>query len=222
MSNKKAFKFVWKVVTCASELYVGQQVRYKTLYKRFGYIEDGDDSYRGVISIMNGIVDVGDSRKKVTWDNLFCEAILQVEALFKIEEKGEWRVVTSFDQVYVGQTVRYHGARYFGYGDEKDVSCRFRIIRCIKDGEVKTCDECGNITSHNIFSGVYKVVEAFFPDNEVKKEKVARIKLHMDSLGFWSFDTLGISSRIYKSKNNAIHGAKRFCKKIGFECKIIS
>lgn len=63
------------------------------------------------------------------------------------------------------------------------------------------------------------MIEAFFPDKEVKKTKV---QIVVKPNGSCYFKTLRIYSQCYTSKKNAIKGAKRFCKRIDSECDIIN
>ena len=56
-----------------------------------------------------------------------------------------------------------------------------------------------------------------------KKAKVAKCEVVSSILSLWRCEELGAeSATYYASRKSAIHGARRFCKRIGFECEIVS
>lgn len=56
-----------------------------------------------------------------------------------------------------------------------------------------------------------------------KCKNVIKVRIFRDDSGCWWFESIGLNvvSKYYSSKSSCVRGAKRFCKKIDFECKIV-
>jgi len=67
---------------------------------------------------------------------------------------------------------------------------------------------------------LWDIVKVITPS---KDKKVAKCRI-TDDFGretIFSIDSFGIHSWPYTTRKNAIRGARRFCKRIGFECEIV-
>jgi hypothetical protein len=128
--------------------------------------------------------------------------------------KGEWRTVTKPSEVKVGQRVRY----LFG-----GTPCGYKEVRTIHDRDGRIGSEI--IDGLFIDTGMTTNIQAFFPLPVRKSRKVAKVRIRTwKSCGKAWFETtvmIPITSREYANRKNAIRGAKRFCKAIGYECEIV-
>ena len=77
--------------------------------------------------------------------------------------EGEWRTVTKADDVTVGQRVRYHHNKQFGYSSDPDkINCGVQKI-VEKNGLAAYSGRTDTNESGNLFNGYWKNVQAFFP-----------------------------------------------------------
>jgi hypothetical protein len=87
---------------------------------------------------------------------------------------GEWRTVTKASEVTVGQRVRYHHNKKFGYKTDPDkTNCGVQKI-VSKNGLAVYAGRKDTNESGNLFNGYWKNVQAFFPLADKQKRKVAK------------------------------------------------
>jgi hypothetical protein len=122
---------------------------------------------------------------------------------------GEWRTVTKPSELSERQPIRYEiGCVKFGYDSP---SCAER------------CKMCRTIS---IFGdGQRKNIQAFFPLAD--KRKVAKVEIHT-KLGLFEWHIYDLeeadvrSNDFVETKDEALRGARRFCKAIGYEMEVVS
>lgn len=216
----------WRKVTNASELHIGQGVRYKNKNNlSCGYEDSRVDKqfwFVQFINKSNNTVDVLNYAKSTgVYDIFNNKDFYNVEALFEI--KGEWRVVTSADEVYAGQRVRYVSSSGDRYGFTID-----NIRRISSVSNSIAVDKDDNVCHYNIFDSD-AIVEAFFPYKEPDKDKKenfdheVEVKIVWDRRECWHFEVFSlISPRFYMSKSSAIRAARNLCKnRIKANCNIV-
>lgn len=133
--------------------------------------------------------------------------------------KGEWRTVTKASEVTVGQRVRYEresNKARFGYKIP-------HFITDIKNNEVGTK---GDGWDRNIFNGYWTNIQSFFPLPVKQKSKVAKAYIVFINCGKYFVkcrigDYHCERQRYYSSRKNALRGAQRFCKAIGYEMEAV-
>jgi hypothetical protein len=165
-----------------------------------------------------------------------------------MEEKkleGEWVPVTNSSQLSIGDRVRYRmkrGDSWCGsdmtgiYGDELGR----RTVSNIINGIVIVSYDNARTADFDLFGGtlLWRQIEKWVPKTQkttkpptidCKQKKTLEIEVYNARHTQWCWrceKICGIScytvSRLYYSRSTAIRGAKRFCKALGFECKIIN
>lgn len=128
-------------------------------------------------------------------------------------EHGSWVKVTKPSEVKVGDRVRYiYKDLRFGFVDE------YREI--VRVSPTVDSDRCEDIFEE----GVFDSIEVFRPAKPTKRkaarcnvyrycEGVYRVQIWVAS---WNFEL-----HDYGTRRDALRGARRFCKKIGYECEIM-
>jgi len=133
--------------------------------------------------------------------------------------EGEWRTVTKPSEVTVGQRVRYRNAKN-GWSWDERADRFFGFI----NGQACSLLYTG-AKAMELFNKDEIEVQAFFPIAKPAKRKVAKVKI--DNFEYEAHAKVFIEEWVfnlnggYANKRNALRGARRFCKAIGWEMEVV-
>lgn len=97
-------------------------------------------------------------------------------------------------------------------------------VRCHHNGNVNLCHWYSIDGKSCLNNDTYDIIRVVGSREPKPKRKVAKCEILDKGWGAWLFsvDNMRVESFVYTSRKTCIRGARRFCKRIGFECVIIN